>query len=327
MRNTDFVPSGRWPVAKTYVWNRGRRAHVEDSQELARANGGVELYLRAGDASREPDTLRAEPPSLFRILAELEPTTNSVFTFAQRYGSLGLWEAFVDQDSGLTAYGDSLASWRAEILAMRHVVAVWDALCDPAHSINKRLLQNRFRHHDFKSGLEGYLGAKYLPGEPVPKCAFRRMLTSDSSWAALEHVSHADLQHEVTSFSYEIFETGFLKLGSAERQRRLARAFVQTVITDRLTLWVRPALVHMNQPRLRLSPVAFAGALWLQLASSIEGGFRYRRCGSCGAWIEISPSVRGRGQRAEYCRDTCRVRAWRTHTRLRRARGRQLAKA
>lgn len=313
MRISDLVRRGAWPVAETYTWKRGRRAHPEERSDHKPAKTNVESYLAASRSLRKP--AMAEVPGLFRLFAGVEPMPDSILAFANSYGSLDLWEAFVDADSGLPDHGDSLANWSAELAGMRHAVAVADALLSPRTSSSRDILENRFLWRDLGSDSHEYLQARYFPQERVPACTFRRMLGSDSDGTTLQHVSHSELNKETDWFSYELFDAGLQKLGPANRQRLLARVFVQTVISDRLALWVRPFLADLEPFRLRLSPVTFIGSLWLQFASSLEGGFRYRRCGSCEAWIEISPSVRGRGQNVTYCRDACRVRAWRHRNR------------
>ena len=65
----------------------------------------------------------------------------------------------------------------------------------------------------------------------------------------------------------------------------------------------RPAL------ELRLEPSSLLGALWLQLASAIARGVRFRRCAECGLWFELSPGS-ARSDKL-YHSNACRTRAFR----------------
>lgn len=49
-------------------------------------------------------------------------------------------------------------------------------------------------------------------------------------------------------------------------------------------------------------------ALWLQLAFAIGRDAQFRQCTSCGSWFEVSPESRRAD--AQYCREACRVSAY-----------------
>lgn len=57
---------------------------------------------------------------------------------------------------------------------------------------------------------------------------------------------------------------------------------------------------------LSIEPMTLRDALWLQLATSIEGEKDYGRCEWCNQWFLIPPKASGRKR---FCKDSCRVMA------------------
>jgi hypothetical protein len=59
---------------------------------------------------------------------------------------------------------------------------------------------------------------------------------------------------------------------------------------------------------LEANPANLLNALWLQFASAIAEDSQFRECPSCGSWFAVSPERRRAD--AQYCREGCRVRAY-----------------
>jgi hypothetical protein len=64
-----------------------------------------------------------------------------------------------------------------------------------------------------------------------------------------------------------------------------------------------------DRPVLFTMPTCLIGALWLQLAQSIDGNKQFRQCEACRAWFELAPD-KARADKA-YCSQACRSRAYR----------------
>jgi transposase-like protein len=60
---------------------------------------------------------------------------------------------------------------------------------------------------------------------------------------------------------------------------------------------------------LYVNPKNLLGALWVQLAESIDKGQSSKRCSECGEWMLLAPGT-SRSDR-EFCSDRCRVNAFR----------------
>jgi hypothetical protein len=60
---------------------------------------------------------------------------------------------------------------------------------------------------------------------------------------------------------------------------------------------------------LQVIPKSLLGALWLQFALAVGGNKKYRACGTCGQWFELSPDIARTTK--HFCSDACRSRAYR----------------
>ncbi len=102
---------------------------------------------------------------------------------------------------------------------------------------------------------------------------------------------------------------------SPSQRLRLAMDWVQRSINLRMEEGVAPVLEPIEGGRyaLRFRPRTLAGAMWLQLAKSIEGQLEYRQCNyeKCSQWFLLSPVGAGKRKHAQFCSDRCRLRAWR----------------
>jgi hypothetical protein len=260
------------------------------------------------------------PSTLFRDFGALEPACDPILGFATTFGRLGLAEVFVDAERRRENRGESLASWRAEILGMRHALSVWDAL----HHGDDNRLKECFTSFDFGSEDGAYVGAAYRPRSAAPLGAYQLLGTAHADWSVVERLSPRKLRREVRVFKFEVFVADWPRLSPRRRLRVMAQAFLQGVVGDRLGLWARPKVIRDDAGafRLSMSPTGLIGTVWLQLLATVEGGYSHRRCPSCQAWIEVSPHDRGRRQGIKYCTARCRVSGWRRNRRRQRARSR-----
>jgi hypothetical protein len=79
------------------------------------------LLVRIAGAGFESYPPLESETGLFRTFAALEPTSEAILKFANRYGVLGF-----------PAAEESQRSWQEEIARMKHLVSLWDAL-DTGH--------------------------------------------------------------------------------------------------------------------------------------------------------------------------------------------------
>jgi len=100
------------------------------------------------------------------------------------------------------------------------------------------------------------------------------------------------------------------------------RVLDEELIKSRLRDYVSLLLLHAGRERrsrLRAVPENLLGALWLQLARSVDGDIHYRRCGwrPCQNWIEITRTFDGHTKAAKFCCDAHRVYAHKKRNRNR----------
>lgn len=195
-----------------------------------------------------------------------------IIRFANSYGALGLEQALVTTESGEKFRGEFQADWSKEIKAMRHCLDLWDAYS----TVDDELLRAMIRFEPSR--------ITYDPPD------------SDDSYTIASPNWQPDLWD-------------FIKPGD---HFDAAICYVQQVINRRLTERVSPRLLWNNNRVLGLHQVASSliGAIWLQLALAVDGRKSFRRCKSCGTWIEISKGS-ARTTR-EFCSDACRSRNYRT---------------
>lgn len=84
----------------------------------------------------------------------------------------------------------------------------------------------------------------------------------------------------------------------------LARTFnahVRPAVTIRLGTGPTP---H-HKPTLEVVPRTLRGAIWLQFASQITRGTRFKQCKWCSTWFPFGPGTQNRSTK-EFCSDRCR---------------------
>jgi len=299
------MAAGRSPFADTeFVWGPPRSPLCwVDVDTLGSRRGGFERLDMPGRylTTEEPDPLGARPdyrpmrpswavigeesrkgglPILFRRFIALEPTEDAILGFAQRCGMLTsgtLIHRSVSSDVGEVRLAEPLALWRAEIVAMRSMVEVWDAVQE---SKPERLLQ-------------------------LVKMKNRRRPEGTSYWVSYKESRRL----------YTVLRPARVGIARSNIGWR-ALFLVQKVVNERLTDHTAPLLSTTadhtplrkgkgDRLRMDVSPLNLLGALWLQFARGIEGDREYRCCAACGEWLEIAPG--SYTKRVRFCRPVCRV--------------------
>ena len=295
------MAASRSPFADTdFVWGPPRSALCwVDVDNLGTTRGGFEGLDMPGRylTTEEPDPLGAQPhyspmrppwgiigenprkggvPVLFRRFIALEPTENAILSFARRCGMLTsgtLIQRSVSRDEAVGHLAEPLALWRTEILAMRRMVEVWDAVQDSKLDVLVQLVKIR----PWQEGARvWYQGTRRLYAILNP--ARRAVAESSVRRRALF------LIQKIVNDRLKAHTAPILSYVSAPTQS--------------------PA-VGGNQLRLQVAPINLIGALWLQFARGIEGNREYRRCDACGEWLEIAPG--SYTKRVRFCRPVCRV--------------------
>jgi hypothetical protein len=288
-------------------------------------------YLTTGAPGLMAPVRRRRPleehPALFKVFAALEPTTEAILAFALEWGLLGAAHAipatkpadevkeWLGTGSGSgrvpAGRGESLDRWGSEIRAMREAVQVWDAVVQRDVACLGKVIQ-----------------VEQSPGQA--RAWFESSDRGTRSWRGIyDEGLHVDLVHAALGAARDrrssllraalFFVQKVVNQKLAKLSNHVSPSLVYTCAPDRLALLdpklnrkTRARLVAVpfkpDEERLRVgvSPRTLLGALWLQFARAVDGGFKYITCEACGAWIEVAPTD-GRRQRRRFCRDTCRV--------------------
>src|SRR5216683_297814 len=117
-----------WGVeSEGYEW---REAHPVREQKISPT---TERFLTPGFtlAWKRYQPLE-DTPALYRTFAEVDRTEAGIQAFANAYGALGVGE-HISLVDGPAAHGEHFDFWETHLLAMQHVLLVWDALKARAH--------------------------------------------------------------------------------------------------------------------------------------------------------------------------------------------------
>ena len=244
-----------------------------------------------------------DAPGLFRSFADLDPSEKGILDFASRYGALGVSqgieiptqksgepggdeEAF-DFDFG---NGERFSQWVDEVMGLRQVLRVWDAL--QVLAVDE--LQSWFRVEDF----HGALRAVYDAGQPLRRAVFTHERTPPSTVNEFQwYLSHAEIRR------------------ITEDPSTVALSFIRTVVEGRLREQVAARMVYQERGEggplgVGLVPKSLLGAIWLQAASAIEAGKAFGRCRECRGWFEVPPELLMMGRKdVGFCSVACRNQA------------------
>jgi hypothetical protein len=232
----------------------------------------------------------ADSPALFRSFGATETTEAGILTFAEKYGCLGIAQDIEipsDEETDF-AKGEGMSVWTEEILGMRHLLRVWDAL--QVQSVDE--LQAWFYVEDF----HGALRASYNPGEPVPRASYTHERSPQTTMQEFQwYLSHSEIRR------------------ISEDPSTVALSFIRTLVESRLREQSGARLTYQDEED--LGPLAVSlvaksllGAIWLQAAQAIEANKAYGQCRQCHGWFEVPPELRALGRRTDlgYCSLACR---------------------
>jgi hypothetical protein len=287
------VPEEGFKWVDAYAFGRSVSSTVERFlTPKAKASQGWRRYWPLADAV-----------GLFRAFADTETSEGGIIEFAEKFGALGLSqdieipsETDEDADTGPIeagfefdfGKGESFGVWEEEILGLRHVLKVWDAL--QVMSVDD--LQAWFRVEDF----HGALRASYDAGAPIRRAAFTHERSPQTTMQEFQwYLSHAEIRR------------------ITEDPSTVALSFIRTLIEARLREQVGARIVYQDEADLgplgvNLVPKSLLGAIWLQAAQAIEANKAYGRCRQCRSWFEVPPELVALGKRKDlgYCSVACR---------------------
>lgn len=278
--------------------------------------GPLEPLLRPIGADERTYQPSRDHPDLFRRFSELgngSPDPDSTLSFANKFGALGIetklssqlrFYPVFDQQGSFGGLEEPLRAWRWEILVMRHLLRVWDALEDDSAPIWDKTLRKWFR-------LNGYGYGVFRPDrEPVPFAAYCGDHTLPTSDLGSRDVPPGASEEEF------VWLRGPLTLqsrGSQETEHRaLAREFVRLIVSFRLSNHVSLHFAQVEEDSLITAmPKNLLGVLWLQVAFEVQHITGVRQCQQCKIWFDVPRTKRGIAQIAKYCSSACRMAAHR----------------
>jgi hypothetical protein len=282
----------RWLVYTAgYTIVRARQREWPQSRDL------VPMVCRPDDAGSETNLATPlDNPALFRRFADTPLDEDGVLQFANRYGLLG-GHVTVETDVRLppsTEFpresfktAEPVSAWLNSILRMRQVVALWDMLASGDTQGAQQVIVHDVNGLHFHSKPEWFVPDWRRPAtsksEKITSFAGEHLKAGDPIWYSMD--SFGDLTSDA------LWAIAYITNKELDGKSRL----------DVNWRARRPVLSHQ--------PQSLLGALWLQVAESINTGKRYRVCKTCDEWFELP--LRGSRISREYCSDACRSKAYR----------------
>ena len=277
MRFTWGVPHGG------YEW---QSLHAPDEGPPC----GSGRYLLPRDLAAEPaqryDPLEDEPV-LYRGFADLAGHLDEarVLAFANKHGWLGLsntlFEIRQGRRVGLPVAAERIEDWQSEAAELLSCVDAWDASTASDRDalgtfVVTKLVNKRWRAY----WTGGHLVRPRDVNPALPE------LSGAIEIRLIERM-HPPLDH--------FFPFGFPNAlpASTGDLRRLAMLQVAQIVSGKLLVEPTQTARRVrfdaddDRPELVDEPRSLIGAMWLQLARSIDGDRRYRRCEACNRWFEV----------------------------------------
>jgi hypothetical protein len=187
--------------------------------------------------------------------------------------------------------GESLARWRHEIILLRRLVEIWEAVKVKNLNVLQRYIEWRREDVVFRTSSEAN-GREFsesfsiiasATNKPEVFASFKRGdVLSPSMWYLQQTINEQLQEHKVCA--------------------RL--------------LWE----AGLNSMRLHIVALNLIGCMWLQFAKAVEGEKKYRQCENCFGWIEVGGGKASRSDK-KFCSPTCKA----TAHRKKRERARELA--
>jgi len=276
--HTWYIPSAG------FVWRNYSRTSDPNDLNDGR-NLGEDPRAESGQNPKRVDPLELDR-QLFRQFAQILPDKDNVLRFANQYGQLGV-HSRVKRRSGRSKGRETLDDWFQEIMAMWHVVTLWDAC-----QANDLDTLAKFIQWDGE-GVQVHFRAPLWHNESPPP-----MLISGN-------VDGSDLPGQLRAPDLVLPAAVYVW----ERvSHRLGKPGSWTAL-----VWQREHKHGGDNMRLNFHTLAYTlcQELWQQAAAAVGGGTPLKRCydNACGRWFPIPPMAPlGRSQ---FCSDTCRVRTHR----------------
>jgi hypothetical protein len=211
---------------------------------------------------------------LYRRFIEIDPLDrDSILAFAHQYGMLGLSLLAADRTlgGGKLTYVETEETWKREIRQMQHTVSVGDMFRDKNVSGLSQVL------HELGPGRWQY--------KPVHDGQER-----------IENIAPVD---DLFVPGNIIIPAGFL---------------VQRWINQKLASSSSPQVLYdvaAGRRVIRIMPRSLIGAMWLQLAQTIDGSRYHKPCKECSRWFEVSTESTGKRINREFCSDACKSKNYR----------------
>lgn len=217
---------------------------------------------------------------MFLTLASIEPTKDAIREFANEYGNLTDRILVKRETDGEFRKGDSFSTWQEEIEDLSWTSRVWEwQRSDKDNPPNKKNLRKVIYWAD-----DGSL--QYVLAD---ESTLSKQKKAEELITAIENGT-TDVKHYIR---------GVLVRENDEIMSRFrkgdsllpAQYLVQTIINHKLLYHnVRPRLLVNSENKLepRLVPESLIGAIWLQFYIAAAGEKRYKRCGICGNWEDIT---------------------------------------
>lgn len=217
---------------------------------------------------------------------------------------------------------ETITGWRIELAAMRMCIDLYDTLRSAGAEHALRWHFSAFGR-EVADGEQVFMFDSVYPDSTQPLASWwTEIRLIDSGGAAANpddpgfHYAY-QLRPYHTGEALALYEIRGLEVHQPrDTVVDFARVMLAAVIDAHLSGRIETML--LQNPRtnglvLYTMPNSLIGALWLQLAESIDGHKEFRQCESCRNWFELAPD-KARADKL-YCSQACRSRAYRRRSR------------
>lgn len=214
-------------------------------------------------------------PALFRTFADLV-NQEEIISFALSFGLLRYGETIHFRDSENPEPNELFSYWKREIAAVRTALALWDAAREQNFKELKKIITSKV----------GQV-AKYTVSHPKIGCKSSGVIAGNP--LRRDRIRHTQPGGQI----------------------HLAQFAVSDLINKHIRGRASPVARYDGEGSfsLEFKPHSLAGALWLQLAQSVNNNTDFRGCSECGTWIEIRPPATR--ETKQFCSNACKQKAYR----------------
>jgi hypothetical protein len=260
------------------TWDRApEKAHDRERLFLVPAN---ENFRRRRGMGKVYSPL-TEFPTLFSKFAALEPTKTAFAEFASAYGLLGVGILI---DLGEKS-GEPLYRWRDEWMRLAAIVDLLAAIRDRDLPTLEKWIHMEERGAFFERN-----DTRVQSRGPIVGPSFVR----PHLWDAVQRLTREDALLHLAREWVRTRVNGNLHGSRGSETSTVAR------ITDG---------DEPGQFEFSLVPVTLLACMWFQCARMLTDSPDFRSCEWCRTWFEVS--LDGRRQSAKFCKDACKVAAYR----------------